>query len=208
MFDIHNIMTQLAKKRPCFHSEADFQHALAWEIHLLHQYDIRLEVPDIIDNHPAHIDVVLLASKKAEIYLELKYKTSEPVCCEGETYVLKNHRAHDVGRHAFMKDVYRLEKLCGDSTVNKGVAVFLTNDRLYWNHDRQSPSLRANDEAFRVHEGASLNGTLRFKEERGWMNEDQKSPIVLSGQYACSWQPYSNPGSEFKYLAIPVWRPQ
>ena len=33
MLDIHQIMADLAKRRPVFHSEADFQHALAWLIH-------------------------------------------------------------------------------------------------------------------------------------------------------------------------------
>ena len=37
-------MSSLSSKRPIFHSEADFQHALAWEIQLAHpQAGIRLE---------------------------------------------------------------------------------------------------------------------------------------------------------------------
>ena len=31
--DIHNLMQGLSYSRPVFHSEADFQHALAWHIH-------------------------------------------------------------------------------------------------------------------------------------------------------------------------------
>ena len=39
-------MRELAQRRPIFHSEADFQHALAWEIHALHtDCQIRLERP-------------------------------------------------------------------------------------------------------------------------------------------------------------------
>lgn len=33
MIDLPPVMSALAKDRPVFHSEADFQHALAWEIH-------------------------------------------------------------------------------------------------------------------------------------------------------------------------------
>jgi hypothetical protein len=32
-FDLPHLMDALAAQRPIFHSEADFQHALAWEIH-------------------------------------------------------------------------------------------------------------------------------------------------------------------------------
>ena len=33
MFDISDLLTGLAESRKVFHSEADFQHALAWQIH-------------------------------------------------------------------------------------------------------------------------------------------------------------------------------
>jgi hypothetical protein len=46
IFEVAEILSRLAKKRPIFHSEADFQHALAWEVRGMHaDADIRLEVP-------------------------------------------------------------------------------------------------------------------------------------------------------------------
>lgn len=33
MFDVEAVLRDLALKRPIFHSEADFQHAVAWEVH-------------------------------------------------------------------------------------------------------------------------------------------------------------------------------
>ena len=33
MLDIKGLLTALAESRKVFHSEADFQHALAWHIH-------------------------------------------------------------------------------------------------------------------------------------------------------------------------------
>jgi hypothetical protein len=33
MIDMVSIMSQLSAQRPIFHSEADFQHALAWQLH-------------------------------------------------------------------------------------------------------------------------------------------------------------------------------
>lgn len=46
MIDIEQVLKELAKKRPVFHSEADFQHALAWEIQITYpDANIRLEKP-------------------------------------------------------------------------------------------------------------------------------------------------------------------
>lgn len=45
MIDIATAISSLGRKRPIFHSEADLQHALAWEIHLaLPDAAVRLEV--------------------------------------------------------------------------------------------------------------------------------------------------------------------
>ena len=44
MLDIPELMRELARERPLFHSEADFQHALAWRIHeTISDCGIRLE---------------------------------------------------------------------------------------------------------------------------------------------------------------------
>ena len=44
--EIGEILSALAEQRPVFHSEADFQHAFAWEIHQqLPMASVRLELP-------------------------------------------------------------------------------------------------------------------------------------------------------------------
>lgn len=44
--DLTELMAMLQNERPVFHSEADFQHALAWALHRLDpSVNIRLEVP-------------------------------------------------------------------------------------------------------------------------------------------------------------------
>jgi hypothetical protein len=44
MFNFAAILGALALKRPIFHSEADFQHAVAWEIHSRRpELSVRLE---------------------------------------------------------------------------------------------------------------------------------------------------------------------
>lgn len=72
--DIDEIMYQLSRWRPIFHSEADFQFSLAWLIK--EQYpncDIRLEiVPEFNPN--LHLDILVIFEGKW-IPIELKYTT-------------------------------------------------------------------------------------------------------------------------------------
>jgi hypothetical protein len=43
---ISEVLAALAKQRPLFHSEADFQHAIAWELHeRLPRASVQLEHP-------------------------------------------------------------------------------------------------------------------------------------------------------------------
>ena len=50
MLDIHQVMADLANRRPVFHSEADFQHELALEIRRVWvDCPIRLEFPPFPD---------------------------------------------------------------------------------------------------------------------------------------------------------------
>ena len=74
MLDIHNLMVDLSKQRPIFHSEADFQHALAWQIHeTMPNCEIRLEMPYRVSQGNWHLDIWL---QTMEIAIELKYRTN------------------------------------------------------------------------------------------------------------------------------------
>lgn len=69
-FDLEKCLSSLKTKRPVFHSEADFQFALAWEIKELYpDIEIRLEYP--INELNMYIDIMLLNQDKA-IPIELK----------------------------------------------------------------------------------------------------------------------------------------
>ena len=70
MIDIHNLIANLSKQRPIFHSEADFQHALAWQIHkTMPDCKIRLELPYRKEKN-WHLDIYLPIQR---IVIELKY---------------------------------------------------------------------------------------------------------------------------------------
>ena len=78
MLDVHELLASLAAKRPVFHSEADFQHALAWEIHLAFpDAVVRLERPYRTGEGPRiHLDLWVKGSDRTAV-LELKYKTKK-----------------------------------------------------------------------------------------------------------------------------------
>lgn len=112
MIDISKLLLSLAKKRPVFHSEADFQHAFAWEIH--RQWpaaSVRLEMPYRTHKHLFYIDIWIIY--RAQIFaVELKYKTrSLFIDINKEKYQLRSQRAHDTGRYDFLRDIYRLEQI-------------------------------------------------------------------------------------------------
>jgi len=199
--DLHDILSKLSPNRPVFHSEADFQHALAWAIHERYpDARIRLEyrVPDITET--IYLDILVELSG-VRIGIELKYKTREWIGdFSEEPFALKNQSAHPLGRHDFIKDVTRLEQFARD--ISKGFAIFLTNCPLYWTEVQNKKTV---DAQFRLHEGVVLKGT------RKWVGSPAKGttagrnkPLKLKGEYPLHWQDYSAEAEEFKYLLLSV----
>jgi hypothetical protein len=78
-FPVSSVLTELAKQRPIFHSEADFQHAIAWEIHKhLPRASVRLERPVEVSHLHKRIYVGIWIEQDGDILaIELKYKTRE-----------------------------------------------------------------------------------------------------------------------------------
>jgi len=209
-FDIKECIEKLSKRRDIFHSEADFQFALAWEIQREYpEADIRLEycvkdVPKIHneDGQNMHIDIMVSfdndckLSDKRWIPIELKYKTAKFVGTDikDEPYDLKGHAAQLLGRYDFIKDIERLERLSNksDFSYQEGYAIWLTNDMSY---PRNKPEGKNNTicKEFSVHCGAIKKDTLK------WLNDpsdgtikNRKNPIKLKKEYEIKWHPYSS----------------
>ena len=74
MLDMDGLMGSLADTRKVFHSEADFQHALAWRIHqAMPESQVRLEVDVMqVEHRRRFLDIWLPLEG---IAIELKYKT-------------------------------------------------------------------------------------------------------------------------------------
>ncbi|MBN1136476.1 MAG: hypothetical protein JXM73_07815 [Anaerolineae bacterium] len=206
MFEMATVLRELARKRPVFHSEADFQHALAWEIH--HQWP---ECAMRLEFKPPHVDArmyldIWATDKTTTLAIELKYKTRRlSIKVKGEDYELLNQSAQDIGRYDFWRDVQRVEQVVAGRPSTIGYVIFLTNDSAYWT---PRTSGRTIDAAFRMHPGRKVTGELRWGTgaSKGTMRGREKS-IQIKGTYSLTWEDYSVLGrgnyNRFRYLS---WR--
>jgi hypothetical protein len=197
-------MTALASQRPVFHSEADFQHAFAWQLQQLYPAArIRLETrarPGV------RLDVLVLVDG-CRIAFELKYllrKLSTTI--EDEQFELPFQGAQDTRRYDFIKDVGRLEVLLHDGLADIGYAIALTNDPLYWQGGEREDVA---DAAFRLGEGRTLAGVADWSAQTGaGTKRFREQPLSLSGSYELQWRDFSHvEGGRyglFRYLVVAV----
>jgi len=204
---IKQTLKELSQKRPIFHSEADFQHALAWEIHQkFNKIDIRLEKRFMVNELGEIYVDILLKIDDAAIAIETKYTTKKlEIKLNGEEFVLKNHSALDVRRYDFLLDMYRLEKLKSAGKVVIGYAVFLTNDPGYWKEPKRK---NTNDENFRIHQGRKIkaNETLQWAPNTSKGTKKGRERLLrFEKEYSFEWELYSKDTHyEFKYLLVEV----
>ncbi len=198
MFNVQDFMSELATNRPIFHSEADFQHAFAWQLHKHYEdANIRLEYP--IEG--MRLDI-LVTTTKMKLAIELKYKTKTLVTdYNKERFQLKNHGAQDLGKYDFLKDVTRLERIT-KLNGSEGYAVLLTNDNLYWGIGGNETMARN----FHLHDTRILNGKLNWYRvpSRG-TTKNREETLAISGNYLCKWADYSSVSDKaFRYLALKI----
>jgi hypothetical protein len=191
MIDITSLMSELASERPVFHSEADFQHALAWVAQrVMPAARVRLEYKPF-PAQAIYIDV-WLASEAGMVAVELKYLTAKlELDWEGERYTLKSQAAQDLLRYDFPKDVQRIERVVSEIPGATGYAVCLTNDASLWSEALRRDTV---DALFRLHEGGSLTGTLSWAAHTGKGTMAKRAaPVTLRGSYSLQWRAYSQP---------------
>ena len=210
MLDMHSILAALAAERPVFHSEADFQHALAWEIHRRHpNLNLRLEYRPPGAAARMYIDIWATTGDRTYA-IELKYKTRRAVFeLHGERFELLNHGAEDVNRYLFIKDLCRVEDVVATVQGFVGYAVLLTNVSGYWAVREPRSTI---DSAFRIHEGRLLTGTLAWSAAAGpGTTRGVEAPLCLAGAYTAAWREYAlagdGPAAWFRYLLGEVGTP-
>lgn len=205
--DIMGALNTLAGLRPVFHSEADFQHALAWVLHERHpDFNVRLEYRPSKIREKTYVDIWL--ERAGDICaIELKYKTRKlRVAAGDELFTLLDQSAQDQARYDYCRDIARIENLKDAYMGLAGFAIFLTNDRGYW---RESTRVGNVDGAFRLHEAAKLNGELAWEiHASDGTRRGRTAAICLQGSYELAWSPYSKcgegPNSEFRMAITPI----
>jgi hypothetical protein len=203
---VQEVLAALGGQRPVFHSEADFQHALTWEIHMrLPHASVRLERPVAVTpgDIPLHVDVWVQQDRNIGV-LELKYKTRTLRTTEkGEAFLLQNQGAQDIGRYDFIKEVWRTETIVANDVRATGNAVLLTNDPSYWTPPRSD---RTVDADLRLYEGRELRGSLGWGTQASdGTKRGRENNIQLTGHYSLRWEDYSQASAEakarrFRYL--------
>ena len=195
------VLHALAARRPVFHSEADFQHELAWELRDSGRVEqVRLEWPFKAGGKRKYLDLRCRVEGRW-VGLELKYMTRGAAITVGdEVFALRNQGAQDTRRYDFWRDVSRIECLVARGDLDKGFVVALTNDSLYW----RAPTQVTFDAAFRLHEGREVEPSeLAWGEGTGeGTKRGRVEGLKVIGGHDLRWREYSQaPGAVgFRWL--------
>jgi hypothetical protein len=198
-------MGRLARRRPLFHSEADFQLALAWELqHADSAAQLRLE-QRVMANPPIALDILMRVNGRRYAF-ELKYlKRALEIVIDDEPFKLATG-APDVEHYDILNDVTRLERLTDSGVCDAGCALVLTNVDDFWKPRATGARVTGFDE-FRLFDGRELQGELTWGASAGpGTRRGREAAIVLRGTYTTHWRPYSHLGDgrahELRYLAV------
>lgn len=204
-FDALGVLAELAKSRPVFHSEADFQFAFAWQAKSMSpDLEVRLET------HPepeVRLDLELIEPSGHGTAIELKYMTRRWAgVVRGESFALKNHGASDLRGYDVVKDVVRVERFVAPRLGWRGLVIALTNEPGYWRspgHGRVT-----NADAFRLYDGTTLSGERAWGPNTGGTARGREAPLALRGTHTLTWVDYSKldgtAAGTFRALVIPI----
>ncbi len=205
--DINLILKKLRSKRKVFHSEADFQFELAWNIKEIYneRANIRLEYCTINESGiNQYIDIVVIMDHKHFIPIELKYKTKSSentIVDNNEMYNLKSQGAQDLGKFDYLHDIERVESFKSLYGFSEGYCILLTNDASY-------TKIRDNNtrnKEFNIGHNQIKHGTLRWRSDSSiYTKKHRKESIILDGSYEMKWDTYYdfNNGKNSKFFIL------
>jgi hypothetical protein len=194
----------LGRVRPIFHSEADFQHALAWRLHeRWPAARIRLEYRPL-PGRRLYLDLWFEVDGWAWA-IELKYATRQvDVTRDGERFSVITQGALDIFRYDYIRDITRIEAIALGRPRVDGLALLLANEPALWLPPNEKVTV---DVQFKLNEGRVLSGELDWAPHTGGTKKGRETPHHLRGTYTAHWQDYAAiPGqgasSQFRFLAI------
>ena len=215
------LRTFFKKQSRLYEKEAQLQYDLALylnkKLYLIKGFKVYLEYTSYrYGKKKCETDIILLNEETGEfIPIELKYKTKSVGITN--RFDLSNQAAQNSGRYAYIKDIKRIEDLRKGSSKSKningplkeflfGFAIFLTNDKSYWEKTKQNAKGSIKHRNLRIGNGDVLSGKLTSKKNRSNIKS-----VTLSNSYECSWNDYHiekeygcQENDDFKYLIIGV----
>lgn len=217
--ELHFVLRELSKRRPIFHSEADFQHELALELNRS-GWECRLEVPITIKvkGEKAKAEVDLLArSNKAETFyaIELKYVSAKlKASYREESFDLSQNWGVNLSRFDCLADWQRLASIVDSGSAQAGFAVFMTNYEDAWTRDLAKAKNPPMAREMSIHEGRNFRkgDALDWHPQTPSVGAVSKkrlppySPIICPASVSCVWTDYSHERAEkngqFRYLLL------
>lgn len=206
------ILDKLARVRPIFHSEADFQFALAWGLGQVHQsVKTRLEtrprewatlVSEELGLLRASLDIEV-TSGEARLGIEVKYlkKPNWSKEYEGELFAFGNGVV-DHSRYDVIRDVVRIERYVESGPQRSGAVIVLASNPVFWNSPRASDRERV-DDSFGIHQGQRLSGARSWAAHAGAGTiKGRSTPLDVRGEYDIAWVNYSKEPLEHRALII------
>ena len=206
---INDVLENLAKRRPLFWSEADFQFEFAWELHkkLGEGANIYLERRFELDNDKDTRDknhnkyyVDIWVEYQDGIYpIELKYTTTVCKIHDAENPVeTKEQSARDAGCYRFLWDIKRLEEIKTSLSPKevKGYAIMLTSDAGYY--EERKPKQPTLFDDFRLTHNRKIKKDTELKWNLSRIAEDKRADhwsrnwpkFTLKGEYILQWQDF------------------
>ena len=213
---LHQVLGALSVRHPIFHSEADFQHELAMELHR-HDYAVRLEVPIQVNlrNQPVGIQLDLLAINKEsgrKTAIELKYITvALEHHIQGETFCLSDNWGTNLSLFDALADLLRVAAVVKEGKADQGFSVFITNAETAWSRNVLNVPIMGRE--FSIHEGRQLEAGRRLDwspttPSVGSVSKKRLAPyapVEIPSSQTCRWSDYSRltgVGVKFRYLLL------
>jgi hypothetical protein len=196
---IKKAMENLSKNKDrVFHSEADFQFQLAWELKSLKDFNVRLEYSEnLSSNKNGHFDIVIITEDQKYIPVELKYFTKPH-----HKYPQLKQQNDTWRTYDYFEDMLRVEHFVNQHNNSyKGYTIVLSNYAFFWEGNVREST---NYYDFRI-----LNNREIKPREYKWADSNAKSVkgtrreknIELKGHYKFEWNAFlEEEDLEFKYM--------
>ena len=222
---INEVLENLAKRRPLFWSEADFQFEFAWELHtkldgkakiyLERRFEIDKDSSDNANKKSKQSTInksldklyvdIWIEYEKVTYPIELKYTTKRCKVDDAKNQVkTKEQSARDAGCYRFLWDIKRLEEIKTSLSPKevKGYAIMLTSDAGYY--EERKPKQPTLFDDFRLTHNRKIKKDTELKWNLSRIAEDKRADhwsrnwpkFTLKGKYILQWQDYKSEESK------------